>query len=327
MTSILGFGGYVPERVVTNAEWEAELDTTDEWITQRTGIKTRRFAAPEETTMTMSAEAARVAMADAGISATDLDEIIIATDTPEVRTPDTAAFLQHELGCREIPGYDLGGSGCAGFVQALDVARARIHLDPKKVLVIGVEMITRMIDLKDRSTAVLFGDAAGAVILGPPSSNGRPQLIDALAGTDGSKTEILTLTAGGSRLPVTQELLDANEHKHLVMQGQEVFRNAVTRMTESIEQILGRIDKTLDDVAMVIPHQANKRIIDAVRRKLGVSEQAVYVNVDVYGNTGSASVPLALWEAESKGLINSGDLVILTAFGAGFHWAAAAVQF
>ena len=327
MPSVLGFGGYVPDRIVTNADWEAELDTTDEWITQRTGIKTRRFAAPEETTMTMSAAAARVALADADLVPTDLDEIIIATDTPEARTPDTAAFLQFELGCREIPGYDLGGSGCAGFVQALDVARARIHLEPKRVLVVGVELITRMINLKDRATAVLFGDAAGAVILGPPSANGVPKLLNALAGTDGSKTGILTLTAGGTRLPFTQQLLDAGEHEHLVMEGQEVFRNAVARMVESIEQILVRVDKTLDDVAMVIPHQANKRIIDAVRRKMHIDEDKVYVNVQEYGNTGSASVPLALWEAQSAGIIKSGDLVILTAFGAGFHWAAAALQF
>lgn len=327
MTSILGFGGYVPEQVVTNADWEARLDTSDEWITQRTGIKTRRFAADHETTVSMSAEAARVALKDAGLDATDLDEIIIATDTPEVRTPDTAAFLQHELGCREIPGYDLGGSGCAGFVQALDVGRARIHLEPKTVLVIGVEMITRLIDLEDRTTAVLFGDAAGAVILGPAADDGTPQLLTALAGTDGSKTEILTLTAGGSRLPFDREVLEAREHKNLVMHGQEVFKNAVTRMSASIEAVFGRIDAGVDDVALVIPHQANRRIIDAVGRKLGVGSERVYVNVDRYGNTGSASVPLAMWEAHDTGVIKKGDLVVLTAFGAGFHWASAAIQF
>ena len=325
-SSILGFGGYVPETVVTNADWEARLDTTDEWITQRTGIKTRRFAADHETTMTMSAEAARVALADAGLVATDLDEIVIATDTPEVRTPDTAAFLQHELGCREIPGYDLGGSGCAGFIQALDVARARIHLEPKTVLVIGVEMITRLIDLNDRSTAVLFGDGAGAVILGP-SNAGGPQLLTATTGTDGSKTEILTLTAGGTRLPVTQDVLASGASKNLVMQGKEVFRNAVRRMSASVNEVLDRLGVTTDDVALVIPHQANKRIIDAVGRKLGVESDRVYVNVDRYGNTGSASVPLAMWEARAEGRIKDGDLVILTAFGAGFHWAAAAIQF
>ena len=324
----MGFGGYVPETVFTNDDWAAELDTSDEWITQRTGIKRRRFAGPHETTMTMSARAAVRALTSAGMTATDLDEIIIATDTPEVRTPDTAAFLQHELGCREIPGYDLGGSGCAGFVQALDVARARIHLEAKNVLVIGVEMITRLINMRERATAVLFGDGAGAVILGPAGADGRKaELIDAVAGTDGSKTDILTLTAGGSRRPFSREVLEAGEHNHLVMDGQEVFRNAVSRMAESVNQILDRIGKESSDVDLVIPHQANKRIIDAVRRKLRVPEDVVYVNVHEYGNTGSASVPLALWEAHASGRIQPGDLVILTAFGAGFHWASAAIQF
>lgn len=327
MASIIGFGGYVPERVVTNDDWAARLDTSDEWITQRTGIKRRRFAAPDETTMTMSARAAERALKDAGMIAGDLDEIVIATDTPEVRTPDTASFLQHELGCREIPGYDLGGSGCAGFVQALDVARARIHLEPKRVLVVGVEMITRLIDLEERSTAVLFGDAAGAVILGPDGPDGKAVLLDAVAGTDGSKTDILTLEAGGSKRPFDAEVLASGEHNHLVMEGQEVFRNAVARMSASVEQVLERIGRSTDEVDLVIPHQANKRIIDAVRRKLGVAEETVYVNVDEYGNTGSASVPLALWEAEANGRISEGDLVVLTAFGAGFHWASAALQF
>ncbi len=327
MTSILGFGGYVPDKVMTNEEWETLIDTSDEWITQRTGIKRRRFAAPHEPTMSLAADASRRALKDAGLEAVDIDEIILATDTPQARTPDTASFLQHELGCREIPGYDLGGSGCAGFVQALDVARARIHLEAKKVLVIGVEIITRLINMRDRNTSMLFGDAAGAAILGPPADDGSPQLLDAVGGTDGSKAGILTLTAGGSMNPFTQELLDINEHGLLYMDGQEVFRNAVARMAASTEQILERIGKTVEDVAMVIPHQANKRILDAVRRKLGVDESKVYVNVQEYGNTGSASVPLALWEAKETGRIKDGDLVILTAFGAGFHWSSAAIQF
>ena len=277
--------------------------------------------------MTMSARAAERALENAGLLATDLDEIIIATDTPEARTPDTASFLQHELGCREIPGYDLGGSGCAGFVQALDVGRARIHMEAKKVLVIGVEMITRLINMRDRSTAVLFGDAAGAVILGPPGSGSKAELLDAVAGTDGSKTDILTLTAGGTSNPFTREVLDANEHGLLVMEGQEVFRNAVKRMSQSVSDILERIGKEASDIDLVIPHQANKRIIDAVRRKTALDEEKIYVNVHEYGNTGSASVPLALWEAQASGRIQDGDLVILTAFGAGFHWASAALQF
>ena len=172
MTYIVGFGGYVPERVMTNDEWAALVDTSDEWITQRTGIKRRRIAAPEESTLTLAGNAAGIAIKDAGLTPDDIDEIIVATDTPEMYTPDTAALLQDLLGCRNVPTYDLGGSGCAGFVQALDVARARIAFSPRTMLVVGVELITRMLDWSDRSTAVLFGDAAGAVVLGPRSRPG-----------------------------------------------------------------------------------------------------------------------------------------------------------
>ena len=325
MTTILGFGGYVPERVMTNDDWAALIDTTDEWITQRTGIKERRIAAEEESTLDLAAIASERALEDAGLDASAIDEIIVATDTPEVYTPDTASFLQHRLGARVVPAFDLGGSGCAGFVQALDVARARIAFEPKRVLVVGVELITRLIDWTERSTAVLFGDAGGAVVLGP--GDDTPHLLEVLSGTDGSRTEILTLSTGGTRAPFNQKALDNSEHNRLTMHGQEVFKEAVRRMSTAVHDVVGRVGATMDDVALVIPHQANKRIIDAVTRKLGGSDEQVYVNVDRYGNTGSASVPLALWEAKTTGRIAEGDLVVLTAFGAGFHWAAAAIRF
>ncbi len=325
MADILGFGGYAPAQVMTNDDWAKLVDTSDEWITTRTGIKRRHVAAPDETTLDMAAVAAERALADAGLTAADLDEIIVATDTPEVYTPDTASFLQHRLSAPEVPAYDLGGSGCAGFVQALDVARARIHLNPKRVLVVGVELITRLVSWKDRATAVLFGDGAGAVVLGP--ENGTARLLDVVAGTDGSKTDILTLPVGGSRYPFSAETAATGEHQHLIMHGGEVFKEAVRRMTQAVRDVLERVGRTAADVALVIPHQANKRIIDAVRKRLEVDEDQVYVNIQEYGNTGSASVPLALWEARRHGKIAEGDLVVLTAFGAGFHWAAAALQF
>ncbi len=325
MATILGFGGYVPERIMTNDDWARIVDTSDEWITQRTGIKERRVAAEDESTLDLAAVASERALEDAGLDAADIDEIIVATDTPEVYTPDTASFLQHRLGAREVPAFDLGGSGCAGFVQALDVARSRIAFEPKRVLVVGVELITRLIDWTERSTAVLFGDAGGAVVLGPGSDT--PLLLDVIAGTDGSRTEILTLSTGGTRAPFNQKALDNSEHNRLTMQGQEVFKEAVRRMSTAVNDVVARVGATLDDVALVIPHQANRRIIDAVTRKLGGAEDQVYVNVDRFGNTGSASVPLALWEAKTTGRIADGDLVVLTAFGAGFHWAAAAIQF
>jgi 3-oxoacyl-[acyl-carrier-protein] synthase-3 len=326
MTSILGFGGYVPERVMTNEDWAELVDTSDEWITQRTGIKRRRVAAEDESTLTLAGNAGAMAIEDAGLSPDDIDEIIVATDTPEMYTPDTAALLQDLLGCRHVPTYDLGGSGCAGFVQALDVARARIAFQPKRILVVGVELITRMIDWTDRSTAVLFGDGAGAVVLGPAVDD-RPEVLDVLAGTDGSAAGILTLAAGGTRNPFNRETLESGEYNRLVMDGREVFVEAVRRMSEAVTELMTRLGRSMEDIALVIPHQANLRIIDAVRKKLGATPEQVYVNVHEYGNTGSATVPFAMWEAVETGRIERGDLVVLTAFGAGFHWAAAAVQF
>lgn len=325
MAHILGIGGYVPDKVMTNDDWAAIVDTTDEWITTRTGIKERRFAADDESTLDLCAHAAERALESAGLTAADIGEIIVATDTPEVYTPDTASFLQHRLGCGTVPAYDLGGSGCAGFVQALDIARSRIAFAPRTVLVIGVELISRLISWQERETCVLFGDGAGAVVLG--SGPGQAELLDVVAGTDGSMTDILTLATGGTKNPFTIETARSGAHQHLEMNGREVFKQAVHRMTGAVDDVLGRIGKTIDDVALVIPHQANKRIIDAVARKAGVDLDRVFVNVQSFGNTGSASVPLGLWQAREEGRIVAGDLVVLTAFGAGFHWAAAALQF
>lgn len=325
VTHILGFGGYSPSRVVTNDDWAKALDTSDEWITQRTGIKRRHYAAPDESTMTLAAEAAAVALKDADLTPDEVDEIVLATDTPEMMTPDTAALVQNRLGCRNIPTYDLGGSGCAGFVQALDVARSRILVDPKTILVIGVELISRMISQEDRSTAILFGDGAGAVVMGP--EGGQAQVLGVVAGTDGSAAEILTLAAGGTRNPFNSDSLASGDYNRLVMDGRRIFVEAVKRMSEAALEVVDKIGRSIGDVKLVIPHQANLRIIDAVRKKLSLEEESVYVNVDEYGNTGSATVPFAMWEAVGKGRIGDGDLVVLTAFGAGFHWAAAAVQF
>jgi len=325
MVDFLGFGGYVPEPVMTNDDWARLVDTSDEWIVARTGIRRRHFVAPDQSTLDLATEAATRALADAGLTSAELGEIIVATDTPEVYTPDTAALLQHRLGAGNVPTYDLGGSGCAGFIQALDVARARILLAPKRILVVGVEVISRLMSWKDRATAVLFGDGAGAVVLGP----GRHgvHLLDVVTGTDGGKADILTLEVGGSRRPFTLAEAEAGEHRHIVMHGGEVFREAVRRMADAVAAVLDRIGKSVGDVALLVPHQANKRIIDAVGKRLGIDADRVYVNVQEYGNTGSASVPLALWEARARGRIASGDLVVLTAFGAGFHWAAAALEF
>ena len=323
---ILGVGSYVPKRVMTNADWSELVDTDDEWILSRTGIRERHFAADDETTLDLAAHAANRAIADAGLTAADIDEIIVASDTPEVYTPDTAAHLQHRIGAGEVTAYDLGGSGCAGFVLALDIARTRVHMASKKVLVVGVELISRLMDWTDRTTCVLFGDAAGAVVVGEGDAV-RAEILSASAGTDGSAADILTLETGGTRRPFTLAEAQKGGQHDIVMNGREVYRHAVRRMSEATEKVLELAGRLKADVALVIPHQANLRILETVREKLGLRPEQVYVNVDRYGNTGSATVPLALAEACEEGRIAKGDLVVLTAFGAGFHWSAAALQF
>jgi 3-oxoacyl-[acyl-carrier-protein] synthase-3 len=310
---------------MTNDEWARHVDTSDEWITARTGIKTRRLAAEDETTVDLAAAAAERALADAGVDIAEIDEIIVATDTPEVYIPDTASYLQHRLGAREIPAFDLASSGCAGFILGLDIARSRIRPGCERVLLVGVELLTRLMDWTDRTTCVLFGDAAGAAVIGP--GEGAAEILSCTAGTDGKQAEILTLEIGGSRAPFTLEAAQRRDHKKVVMKGREVFREAVARMGAAAGEVLLHAGRSIDEVKLVIPHQANLRILKAVQKALGISDDRIYINVQDYGNTGSASVPLALWEARHQGLIDPGDLVLLTAFGAGFHWAAALLRF
>ncbi len=322
---ILGLGAYTPERVMPNEEWSRYVDTSDEWITARTGIKRRRVAAPDESTADLAVAAAERALADAGLTAADIDEIIVATDTPEVPIPDTAAFVQHRLGTRHVPAYDLGGSGCAGWVQGLDIACSRVLTGRSRVLLVGVELLTRIMDWHDRSTCVLFGDAAGAAVVGEVDGVGEVLAVD--AGTDGSRAGILSLEVGGTRKPFTLERARKNLQQRLVMKGREVFKEAVRHMSESSRRVLAKAGRELGDVALVVPHQANLRIINAVGKALGVPPEKVFVNVQDYGNTGSASVPLALRQAFDEGRVREGDLVLVTAFGAGFHWASALVRF
>jgi 3-oxoacyl-[acyl-carrier-protein] synthase-3 len=322
---VLGLGAYVPDRVMTNDEWADHVDTSDEWIVARTGIKTRRIAAEDQTTVDLAAAAAARALEDAGVAIEEIDEIIVATDTPEVYIPDTASYLQNRLGAREVPAFDLAGSGCAGFILGLDVARSRALTGDRKVLLVGVELLTRLMDWTDRATCVLFGDAAGAAVIG--SGEGAAEILGFTAGTDGTQAEILGLEAGGTRAPFTLEGAQRRDHKKVVMKGREVFREAVTRMGAAAREVLAQAGVSVDDIKLVIPHQANLRIINAVQKALAVPDEKMHVNVQDYGNTGSASVPLALWEARNQGRIDPGDLVLLTAFGAGFHWAAALLRF
>jgi 3-oxoacyl-[acyl-carrier-protein] synthase-3 len=333
---LLALGAYVPARVMTNADWAASADTSDEWIRSRTGIERRHFAAADETTADMAAAAARSALAEAGLTPAALDEIIIATDTPEMRAPDTAAFVQHLLGARQIPTYDLSGSGCAGFLQGLDIARSRVRTGTGTVMVIGVELFSRSIDWRDRSTAVLFGDAAAAALVGAgPARVAADQaaalpsaeILHVVSGTDGSRADILGLPAGGTRHPFTLEMAREGRHLAVTMNGREVFRQAVRRMSAAATEVLRQAGLTTADLTLLVAHQANLRILQAVGRDLALPDEKIFVNVQEYGNTGSASVPLALWEARRAGRIRPGDLVVLTSFGAGFHWAAVLLRF
>jgi 3-oxoacyl-[acyl-carrier-protein] synthase-3 len=322
---LLGFGSYTPERVMTNQEWSERVDTTDEWIVARTGIEQRRIADPEQSTLDLALEAARAALEDAGVSIDEIDEIIVATDTPEVFIPDTASYLQHHLGAREVPAYDLAGSGCAGYLLALDVARSRCLGSSRRILVVGVELLTRLMNWNDRNTCVLFGDAAGAAVVG--ASDSAIEIIASAAGTDGSKADILSLEAGGTRVPFSRDAAERGLHKDIVMKGREVFREAVRRMSGVAHEVLEQAGVGLDDIALVVPHQANLRILRAVTKALDLPEEKLFINVQKFGNTGSASVPLALDQARQEGRISPGDLVLLTSFGAGFHWAALLLRF
>lgn len=323
---ILGLGAYVPERVMTNDEWSQYVDTNDEWIRERTGIERRRVAAPEQSTVDLALPAAEMALADAGITARDIDEIVVATDTPEVFIPDTAAFVQQRLGAREVPAYDLAGSGCAGFLQALDVARSRVLAGAaSRVLVLGVELLTRLMSWTDRNTCVLFGDAAGAAVVG--ASPNAAEILSAVAGTDGSAAGILALEAGGTKVPFSDEVARQGLHHKIDFHGREVFRHAVKRMAQAGREALAKAGHAIEDIALLVPHQANLRILEAVRRELELPPEKVFVNVQEYGNTGSASVPLALWEARRAGRIDSGNLVLLVSFGAGFHWAGVLLRY
>lgn len=321
---IVSLGAKVPDRVMENDEWSKYVDTSDEWIRTRTGIERRHIVAPEDTTASLAVAAAQEALDRSGLGPNDIDEIIVATDTPEVYLPDTSCFVQEALGARNTSSFTLGGSGCAGFVQALDIAASRLRTSHDRILVIGVEILSRIVSWEDRNV-VLFGDAAAAAIVA--KENIRAELLSGVSGTDGSKTEILKIEVGGTRTPVTPERANRGEHLALDMNGREVFKQAVFRMSQAGKDALQRAGKKLSDVDLVVPHQANLRIIKAVAKNLDVEMDRVYTNLQNYGNTGSASVPLALWEAETKGVIKEGDLVLLTAFGAGFHWAAAVLQY
>jgi 3-oxoacyl-[acyl-carrier-protein] synthase-3 len=321
--SITAVGSYVPEKVVTNADLEEMVETSDEWITTRTGIKERRVAAEDEFTSDLGTKAALAAMEKANVSADHIDLIIVATITPDMTFPSTAALIQSKLGAKRAAAFDVEAA-CSGFIYALEIGQQFIMSRTyNTVLVIGAEKLSSIIDWKDRNTCVLFGDGAGAAILqNRPNSHG---LLAACMGADGTKGDLLSMPGGGSRCPATIASVQAGMH-YLRMEGKETFKNAINAMNSAAHEALERCRLTISDIKCVVPHQANRRIIDAVGERLGVAPEQVYVNLHKYGNTSAASVAIALDEAVAEGRIQRGDLVLLLVFGAGFTWGAAVIE-
>jgi 3-oxoacyl-[acyl-carrier-protein] synthase III len=320
--SITGLGSHVPERVVTNDELSTMMDTSDEWIVERTGIRERRIAAPEEALSDLALPAARQALEDAGISGSDLDLIIVATVTPDMAFPATAAILADELGAHEAGAYDLS-AGCTGFMYAVAQAYGMLAGGlAQRALVVGGDVLSKILDWGDRGTAVLFGDGAGAVVLERVGEGG---FLGFELGADGSGGLQLYLPAGGSRAPATAE--SVAERRHFVqMNGREVFKFATRVLVSSAEAVLTECGRTVDEVDVYVPHQANVRIIEYATQKLGIPEDRVVIDVDRYGNTSSGSIPLALVDAKADGRLAAGRLVLMTGMGAGLTWGSGLIE-
>jgi 3-oxoacyl-[acyl-carrier-protein] synthase III len=321
--SIAAVGSYVPERVLTNADLEKMVDTSDEWIVTRTGIRERRMAAQDEYTSDMAAKAALLAMERGNIKPEQIDLIIVATITPDMPFPATACLVQQKIGARRCAAFDMEAA-CSGFIYALEIGQQFVMSHTyETVLVIGAEKLSSIINWRDRNTCVLFGDGAGAAILqNRPDTHG---LLTACMGADGSKADLLSLPGGGSRCPATPQSLADGLH-FLRMDGKETFKNAVNAMYTAAEEALRRCEVDITQIKCVIPHQANQRIIDAVGERLGVKPEQVFVNLHKYGNTSAASVAIALDEAVTSGRVQRGDLILLLVFGAGLTWGAAVIE-
>jgi 3-oxoacyl-[acyl-carrier-protein] synthase III len=320
--SITGLGSYVPERVVTNDDLSTMMDTSDEWIRERTGIRERRIAAPEQALSDLALPAAREALEDAGLQGSDLDLIIVATVTPDMAFPATAAILADQLGAPDAAAYDLS-AGCTGFMYAVAQGYGMLAGGlAQKALIVGGDVLSKIMDWSDRSTSVLFGDGAGAVVLERVAEGG---FLGFELGADGSGGPQLYLPAGGSRAPATAE--SVAEKLHFVkMNGREVFKFATRVLVSSAESVLAECGRTIDEVDVYVPHQANVRIIEHARQKLGIPEEKTVIDVDRYGNTSSGSIPLALADAKADGRLHAGQLVLMTGMGAGLTWGSGLIE-
>ncbi|MGH7390970.1 MAG: beta-ketoacyl-ACP synthase III [Candidatus Rokuibacteriota bacterium] len=320
---IIGVGAYAPKRILTNADLEKMVDTDDAWIVQRTGIRERHIAEEGEATSDLALRAAQQALERANLVPEDIDFIVVGTTTPDMFFPTTGNILQHRLGCRRAGSVDVLAA-CAGSVYSLAVGAKFIEAGKyRRVLCVGAETLSRITDFTDRGTCILLADAAGAVVL--EASEGEAGIIDADLYSDGRYWELLYMPGGGARHPATRETVDARMH-FAKMKGNDVFKVAVRMFVECAETILGRHGFTAADVDLFIPHQANLRIIEAAVKRVGLPMDRVFINVDRYGNTGAASVYVALEEAVAAGRVKRGDLVLLAAFGGGFAWGAALLR-
>lgn len=319
---LLGSGSALPARVLTNADLAEQIDTSDEWIVERTGIRQRHIAGEGETTSTLATAAARAALKDAGLQPDDIDLIVLATATPDNTFPATASKVQHALGCNGGIAFDVAAV-CSGFLYALTTADSLLATGAaKRALVIGAETFSRILDWEDRTTCVLFGDGAGAVVLAAPDpanpvSSGGPGLIASRLHADGSCHDLLYVDGG----PSTTQTVG-----HLRMKGREVFRHAVVNLANVLGEVIEDAGISVDDIDWVVPHQANKRILDATAKKLGIPAEKVIVTVDIHANTSAASVPLAFDTARRDGRIKNGDLVMFEAMGGGFTWGASLIR-
>ena len=320
--SITGIGAYAPEHVVTNDDLSKLMDTSDEWIVERTGIHERRVAADDQALSDIALPAARAALAQAGLEAGTIDLLIVATITPDMAFPSAGAIIADELGATDAAAYDLS-AGCTGFMYAVAQGYGMVAAGlARHALVVGGDVLSRILDWSDRGTAVLFGDGAGAVVLERVSEGG---FLGFELGADGSGGPQLYLPAGGSRSPATAKTVA--EHKHYVqMNGREVFKFATRILVTSAEKVLAECGKTIDDVDVYIPHQANVRIIDHAAEKLGIPKEKIVVNVERYGNTSSGSIPLALADAQAEGRLQEGALVLMTGMGAGLTWGSGLIE-
>lgn len=320
---VTGSGFYVPPKVLSNFDLEKMVDTSDEWILARTGIRERRIASEEQATSDLAVEASRRTLEDARLKVKDIDLIIAATSTPDTLFPSTACWIQKGLKADYIPAFDIS-AGCTGFLYGMILAESLIlNGRHERILLVGGELLTKITNWKDRSTCVLFGDAAGAVVL--EESNDESGMLSSYWKADGHLGDLLIQPGGGTRHPSTHETVDKDLH-YLQMKGNEVFKHAVKRMGEAAIEALKQAGLKKEDIDYFIPHQANSRIIDATGRRLGVPQEKVYSNIDRYGNVSVASIPICLHELKEQGELKRGDIIVMDAFGAGFTWAAVAYR-